>query len=94
MIFDANNDLRYENNVFDVLGGNVNNFASLGCFSGFNTSLDPYYMYLEDLKIMWIIFFNPSYDFSMAIDDVKRIPILFSVVFIITSYLLFSTLWS
>ena len=53
-------------------------------------------MYLEDLprKITWTIYFNPSYDFSMAINKVKRIPILFGVVFIIVSYLLFSKLWS
>ena len=53
-------------------------------------------MYLEDLprKITGTIFFNPSYDFSMAINKVKRIPILFGVVFIIVSYLLFSKLWS
>jgi len=64
---------------------NANNFVSPGCFSGFNASLDPYYMYLEDLPrtITWTTFFNPSYDFYIAIDKVKRIPILFGVVFII-----------
>ena len=48
MIFDANVDLGNEVNMFNIHGGNANNFVSLGCFSGFNTSLDPYYMYLED----------------------------------------------
>ena len=96
MIFDANVDLGYEANMFNVLGGNANNFVSLGCFSGFNTSLDLYYMLLEDLlmKITWTTFFKPSYDFSMAIDKVKRILIFLGVVFIIAFYLLFSKLWS
>jgi len=82
MIVDANVDLGYEVNMFDMLGGNINNFVSLDCFSGFNASFDPYYIYLEDLprKITWTTLFNHSYDFSMAIDKVKRIPILFAVV--------------
>jgi len=77
-------------------GGNANNFVTLGCFNGFNLSLDPYCMYLEDLptKITWTTVFNPLYDFSIAIDKVKRIPILCGVVFIIAFYLLFSKLWS
>ena len=95
MIFDANVDLGYEINMFNMLGENANIFVSLGCFSGFNASLDPYYIYLENLprKVMWTTFFNHSYDFSVGIYKVKRIPILFVVVFIIASYLLFSELW-
>ena len=38
--------------------------------------------------------FNPSYDFSMGIEKVKRKRIVFGVIFIIVSYLLFSELWS
>jgi len=83
MIFYTNVDLDYEVNMFNMLGGNANNFVSLGCFSGFNVSLDPYYMYPEDFprKITWATFFDPSYDFSIAIDKVKRIPILFGCGF-------------
>ena len=44
MMFVANVDLGYEVNMFNMLRGNANNFVSLGCFNGFNTSLDPYYM--------------------------------------------------
>ena len=82
--------------MFYVLSGNFDNFLSLCCFRGFNASLDPYYMYLEDLprKITWTTFFNPSYDFSKAFDKVKRILILFGVILVITSYLVFSKLWS
>jgi len=82
--------------MFNMLGGNVDNFLFLGYFSGFNASLDSYYICQNDLprKIMRSIFFNPSYDFSKAIAKVKRITILFSVIFVIASYLLFSELWS
>jgi len=78
------------------LGGNIDNFLSLGYFHGYNASLNPYCICLGDLPkiIMLTTFFNPSYDFSMTIDKVKRIPILVGVVFIIASYLLFSELWS
>ena len=68
MICDATGDLGYEDNMFDVLGGNVDNFLSLGFFSGYDASLDPYYIYLVDKpkKIMWDTFLNFSFDFSMA----------------------------
>jgi len=75
--------------MFNMLGGNVDNFLSLRYFSGFNASLNSYYMCLEDLpgKIMWSTFFNPSYVFLKTIDKVKRI-------LVIASHLLFSELWS
>jgi len=65
MIFYANVDLGYEDNVFDVLGGNVNDYVSLGYFRGYDPSIDSYCVCLEDLprKVMWITFFNPFYDF-------------------------------
>jgi len=96
LICNANIDLGYEDKMFNMLGGNVDNFLSLGYFSGYNASIDPYCVCLEDLprKIMWTTFFNHSYDFSMVFDKVKRILILFDVIFIIASYLLFSELWS
>jgi len=43
---------------------------------------------------MWATFFNPSYDFSNAINKVKRILIVFGKILVITSYFLFSKLWS
>ena len=55
MIYDANIDLGYDENMFNMLGGNLDDYVSLGCFSGYNASLDPYYMCLGDLpkKITW-----------------------------------------
>jgi len=55
MICDAN-DLGYEDN-FSMLGGNVDDFISLGYFSGYNASLDPYYMYLVDKPRNHVKFF-------------------------------------
>jgi len=87
MIFYVNIDFGYEDNMFDVLGGSANNFVSLGYFKGYDPSIDPYCVCLEDLprKIMWITFFNPSYDFSMAFDKVKRILVVFNVILVIAS---------
>jgi len=66
MIFDANVDLGYEDNEFNVLGGIVDDYVSLCYFRGYDPSIDPYYACLEDLprKVMWTMLFNPSYDFS------------------------------
>ena len=36
MVFYANVDLGYEDNMFDVIGGNVDNFLPLGYFCGCN----------------------------------------------------------
>ena len=96
MICNANIDLGCDDKMFNILGGNIDNFLSLGYFSGYNASLDPYCMCLGDLpkKIMWSTIFNPSYDFSIAIDKVKRILVVFGVILVIASYLLFSELWS
>jgi len=96
MIFYANIDLGYEDNVFDVLGGYVDNFLSLGYLRGYDPSIDPYCVYVGDLprKVMLTVFFNPCYDFSMGFDKVKRILAIFHVVLVITSFLVFSKLWS
>jgi len=40
------------------------------------------------------MFVNPSYDFTMGFDKAKRILVVFGVILIITSYLVFSKLWS
>jgi len=49
MICDAIVDLGYEDKMFNMFGGNVDKFMSLGYFSGYNASLDPYFMYLVDV---------------------------------------------
>jgi len=45
-------------------------------------------------KITWTALFNPSYDFSMAVDKVLRMFNVFETILVINSYLLFSKLWS
>jgi len=54
MIYHANIDLGYKDNIFDVLGGNLDNFVSLCYLSGCNASLYLCSMYLvgEHRKIM------------------------------------------
>ena len=63
---------------------------------GYDPSIDPYHVCLKDLprKITWTTFFNPSYDFSMIFDKVKRMLNVFGTILVITAYLLFSKLWS
>jgi len=39
VIFDANVDLGYEDNVFDVLGGSIDDYVSVVCFRGYNPPL-------------------------------------------------------
>jgi len=70
--------------------------VSLGYLRGYDPSIDPYCVSLEDLprKITWTTFFNPSYDFSMIFDKVKRMLNVFGTILVITAYLLFSKLWS
>ena len=43
-ICDSNVDLGYEDDLFNVLGGNDNDYASLGYFRGCDPSIDPYYV--------------------------------------------------
>jgi len=80
LICEANIDLGYEDNMFSMLGGNVDDYVSLGYFRRYDPSIDPYCVCLRNLpkKVMWTIFFNHSYDFSKVIDKVKRI--LYSLV--------------
>jgi len=96
MIFNANNDLGYQDNEFNMLSEDVHDYASLGCFRGYDPSIDPYCICLEDLpkKIMGTTFFNPFYEFSMGLDRVKRILNFFDVILVISSYLVFFELWS
>jgi len=64
-ICDLNVDMGHENNLFNVLVGNNDNFESLGNFSGYDAALDPYCMNLVDMprKIVWTPFFTFSFDF-------------------------------
>ena len=89
-------DLGYEDNKFDMLSRNIDDYVLLGHLRGYDPSLGPYCVYLEDLlrKVMWTIFFNPSYNFYKAFGKVKRILIIFSVILVIAFYLVFSKLWS
>ena len=59
----------HDNNMFNMLGGNVENFECLGYLSGYNVALDPYCIYLVDQrrKILWTPFFDFSFDFSTAL---------------------------
>ena len=65
----------YEDDIFNVLGVNVDTFESLGHFSGYYACLDLYCMYLTDKprKVRWNIFINLSFDFFMALALLKRV---------------------
>ena len=58
MICDANDDLGCVDNMFSMLGANVDDYASLGYFRGYDLSVDPYCVCLGDLpkKITWTTF--------------------------------------
>jgi len=96
MVFDATMDLGYEDNKFNMLGGSVDHYVSLGYFEGKDLSTDPYCVCLEDLprKVIWTTFFNHSCNFSKTFSKVKRILIIFSVILVIASYLVFCGLRS
>ena len=82
-----NVDMGHENNLFNVLGGNNDNFESLGYLSGYDATLDPYCTYLVDKprKIMWDTFFDFSFDFSMSFTLIKRALIFFVMPFSVLS---------
>jgi len=88
MICDANVDLDYEDNMFNMLCGRVDNSMFLGFFSGYSASLDTYFMYLVDTPrtIMWNTFFDFSFDFSMAFGLLKRALTSFVMLIFILSY--------
>jgi len=69
-VCDSDVNLGHEDNEFNVLGGNVDDYLSLGYLRGYDPSIDPYCRSLEDLprKITWITCFSPFYDFSMVFD--------------------------
>ena len=82
--------------MFGMLDRNVDYYRTLGYLRAYDRCIDSYSSYLEGFprKIMWSIFFNPSCDFSKTFDKVKRILIVFGVIFFFASYLVFSKLWS
>ena len=88
-ICDSNVNLGNENNVLNVLGGNVETFESLANFSGYDDAIDPYCIYLMDKprKIMWNTFFYFSFDFSRAFALIKRALIFFALILCMLSYL-------
>ena len=88
MICDSNGNLGYEDNILNVLGGNVANFLSLGYFSGYDASLDLYCIYLVDKpeKIMWSTFMNFSFDFSMTFTFLKRVLTFLATIISMLSY--------
>jgi len=57
-----------------VLGGNVDDYLSLGYFSGYNASLDPYCIFLVDKprKIVWNSFFAFFFYSSIGFCFVKE----------------------
>jgi len=85
---DFNVDVGHESNLFNVLGGNNDNFESLGNLSGYDAALDPYCTYLMDKprKIMWHTLFDFSFNFSMAFTLIKRALIFFVMLFPVLSY--------
>ena len=87
-ICDFNVDLGHENNMFNVLGGNVDHFESLGYLSGYDAALDSYCIDLVDKprKIMWNTIFDFSFDFAMAFSFIKRALIYFILILCMLSY--------
>ena len=77
-------DLSHENNMFNILGKNVENFVSLGYFRGYDVFLDPYCICLVDRprKIMWNTFFDFTFEFFMTFSLLNR-PLTFFVMFIL-----------
>ena len=47
-ICDSNVDLGHAVKMFNMLGGNIDNFLSLGYFCGYDASLDAYCIFLVD----------------------------------------------
>jgi len=74
--------------MFHILGGNVENFESLGYSSGYDAALDPYCIHLVDMprKILWNTFFAFSFDFSMVFSLSKRALTFFVMLLSVLSY--------
>jgi len=61
---------------------------SLGHLRSYNPSFDRYCAYLEDVsrKIMWSTFFDHTFDFSMAFEELKRPLTLLASSLVMFSY--------
>jgi len=86
-ICESNVDVGNKNHMLNLLGGNVENFESLGFLCGYDAALDRYCIDLVDLprKIMWNTFITFSFDFSMAFT--LRALIYFDFILCMLSYL-------
>jgi len=78
----------YDDNMFNMLGGNIETFESLGNYNGYDAVLDPYCINLVDKpkKILWSTFFAFSFDFSMAFTLIKRALTFFALILCMLSY--------
>jgi len=85
---DSSVDMGYADRMFHMLGGNVETFESIGTFSGYSATLDPYCMNLVDKprNILWYTFFVFSFDFSMAFSLMNRALTFFVLVLCVLSF--------
>jgi len=72
MICGSNIDLGYEVKMFNMLGGNVNNYFSIGYFRGYDPPINPYCVSLEDfdkvkriLNLFGVILVIASYSYFL-----------------------------
>jgi len=67
----------------------------LGHITAYNHSFDPYYEYLQDMprKIIWSLFIDHAFDFSMAFDEFKRPLTLFALFFPVFFYSHYSKMY-
>jgi len=88
MFCDSNVDLGHEDNIFNMLSGNVDIFMSLGYFKEYDAFLDPYCIHLVDKprKKLWNNFFAFSFDFSMLFALIKRALTSFALILFMFSY--------
>jgi len=86
-ICDFNVDLGNDDNMLNMLGGTAETFESLGYFSGYDVTLDPYCIKVDKpRKIMWNPFFDLSFDFSLAFTLIKRALIFLTLILCMLSY--------
>jgi len=87
-ICDSKVNMGYADNMFNVLGGNAENFESLGSLCGYDVALDQYCIDLKDKprKIMWNTIFDFSFSFPTAFSLIKRPLIYFILILCMLSY--------
>jgi len=74
--------------MFDILGGDVDNCMSPGYFSGYDALFNPYCMYLVDKpkEIMWNVFIDFFKKFSMIFALSMRVLTFLVVIIFMLSY--------